>query len=73
MLGEHFDAVMISVGDLLKKEMVKKTVIGQEIEDYIKNFLYVPDSIVSKVLIKYINGFKDDKNLIIEGYPKTIY
>lgn len=46
-LSEHFDAVMISVGDLLKKEMVKKTEMGQEIEEYLRNCTYVPDSIVA--------------------------
>lgn len=53
-LSQHFKATMISVGDLLKKEVVKKTDLGQQIEEYINNFLYVPDSIVVEVVIKYI-------------------
>ena len=45
-LSQYFNSVMISVGDLLNKEIVKKTDLGQQIEEYIKNFVYVPDEIV---------------------------
>lgn len=64
---------MISIGDLLKKEVIKKTDLGQKIEEYLKNYLYVPDSIVVEVLIKYMKNLKKNDNIIIEGFPKTIY
>lgn len=72
-LSHHFKATMISIGDLLKKEVIKKTDLGQKIEEYLKNYLYVPDSIVVEVLIKYMKTLKDNDNIIIEGFPKTIY
>ena len=45
---------MISIGDLLQKEVTKKTQLSEEIEEYIKNQLYVPDQIVFKILMKYL-------------------
>lgn len=72
-MSRNLDAVVVSMGDLLLKEVVKKSSIGQEIEEYIRNFQYVPDSIVVQVLLNYINGLKSDKDIIVEGFPKTIY
>jgi hypothetical protein len=72
-LSDHFEAVVVSVGDLLKKEVSKKTEIGHRIDEYIRNMLYAPDSLVVQVLRDHIAGLDKTKNIIIEGFPKTLY
>lgn len=63
----------MSVGDLLVKEVNKKTEVGEKIDKYIKNMLYVPDDIVFKVLKENLDSYGHEKNVIVEGYPKTAY
>lgn len=61
------------MGDLLNKEVSKKTEDGQKIEEYIKETLYVPDDLVVKTLVSHLATLDKSKNLIIEGFPKTLY
>jgi adenylate kinase len=72
-LSDHFETEVISVGDLLVKEMNKKTDIGEKIDKYVKSLLYVPDDIVFKILKENLDSYKPEKNIIVEGYPKTAY
>lgn len=72
-LSEHFGAAMISVGDLLKKEVVKSTDLGQQVEYYLSQKLYAPDEVVVKVLEKYLKQSDPQNTLFIEGFPKTVY
>ena len=70
-LGEYFDSLIISIGDLWKKETVKKTDIGVQIEEYINDHLMVPDNIVFEILSKYLKNIDKHKTIFIEGFPKT--
>lgn len=72
-LSEHFNATTVSLGDLLTKEVVKRTSVGQDIEYYLKNHLYVPDHITVEVLTKHLNALEDNSQCFVEGFPKTIY
>ena len=63
----------MSIGDLLKKEVVKKTDLGRQIEEFIIQKIYVPDSFVIELLQKYISGIESDKHVFVEGFPKTIF
>ncbi len=72
-LSQHFGSTTISVGDLLKKEVVKKTELGSQIEQFISEFLYVPDSVVVEILAKYMQSIETNNHIFIEGFPKTLF
>lgn len=72
-LSQHFESTTISIGDLLKKEIVKKTDYGRQIEEFTSQKIYVPDTIVIELLQKYLSGVPSDKHIFIEGFPKTIF
>jgi len=72
-LSGHFETTVVSVGDLLKKEVSKKTEIGEKIDEYIKNMLYVPDDVVMQVLKEHLETLDREKDIIVEGFPKTAY
>jgi len=60
------------VGDILKKEISKKSSLGMQIESSIKNFQYVKDEIVINIVKKSIDECdKEHRNYILEGFPKT--
>lgn len=47
--------------------------MGQKIEEYIKNLLYVPDDVVIDILKEHLATLDQEKDILIEGFPKTIY
>jgi len=60
------------VGDLLKKEISKKTSLGQEIENSIRSFSNVRDEIVIEIVKKHLEQLEQEKkSYILEGFPKT--
>ena len=72
-LSENFETLVVSTGDLLKNEVSKKTELGQKIEGFMKEMLYVPDDLVVSIVKQHLAEQDVGKDTIIEGFPKTIY
>jgi adenylate kinase len=83
-LSEHFSWGCISIGDLLKKEVSKKSEYGKAITESLKHYRYgnylnhtfnppiVDDNIVIDLVKKQIMQYeKDNQSWIIEGFPRT--
>ena len=71
-LSEDDNFVCISVGDLLNKEILKKSEFGKQIVEAWKNFTNVKDEIVNELVKLHIELLeKDQKSWIIEGFPRT--
>ncbi len=80
-LGEYFNWQSISVGDLLKKEVGKKSEYGKAIVEAQKDYRYgkitnyivlVEDNIVIELVKKQIMNYeKENQSWIIEGFPRT--
>lgn len=62
----------ISVGDLLNKEIIKKSEFGKQIVEARKSYSYVKDDIVIELVQMQIELLeKDQKSWIIEGFPRS--
>ncbi len=83
-MAEYFGWKSISVGDLLKKEVSKKSEYGKAISDALKHYKYgnsnlfvitkriVDDNIVIDLVKKQILQYeKENLSWIIEGFPRT--
>lgn len=71
-LSDYLGFNCVSVGDLLKKEVSKKTEFGQKIQTQMRQFRYVSDELVNEVVLKNLKQLEEEKkNVILEGYPKT--
>lgn len=71
---------VISVGDLLSKEITKRSSIGHKINEARKNYGYIPDEIVIKLVEQHIEESENDQDesgqnnrdgWILEGFPRT--
>jgi adenylate kinase len=60
------------MGDLLRKEIVKGTSIGDEIEALVAEGVYVQDQIVVDVLCKHLDQVAPSSVVFVEGFPKTL-
>ena len=71
-LSEDDNFVCISAGDLLNKEISKKSEYGKQIIEAKKTYSYVKDEIVIDLIKLNIELLeKDKKSWIIEGFPRT--
>ena len=76
LLSEYFNEEvnlnLISIGDLLNKEISKKSALGKEVVAARKNYSYISDDIVIDLVRTQIEVLeKEQKSWIIEGFPRT--
>ena len=62
----------LSTGDLLRNEVKKNTLIGNEIEELISNGKFVSDKIVNDLLRLSINNLKFRDRIVFDGYPRNV-
>ena len=65
----------ISVGDLIQKEITKKSDFGKRIYESRKKYSYIEDEIVIEIVKQHIDLCEKDKQnykgWILEGFPRT--
>ena len=59
-----------SVGEILRKEVIEKTVLGKEVTPYLKTGKLVPDSVIAKIMLSKLK--KSRKSLIFDGFPRNL-
>ena len=62
----------VSTGDILREEIKKKSIIGQQIKKNMNEGKFVSDEIVNKLIEKIINDPKKKDKLIFDGYPRSL-
>lgn len=62
----------ISTGDVLRAEMKNETELGKVAKGYIDRGQLVPDELIVDMLAKVLDGKKNSKGVIFDGFPRTI-
>ena len=71
-IADHFGATCISMGDILTKEVNKKSEHGKVIQQCKKKYQFVPDDIAVELLKPHIRDAEaSGKDWIVEGFPRT--
>ena len=70
-LSEEYPFTLISSGRIFRNAAKQTTPLGEISKRYILEGKLVPDEIAVKLMKKKIFKFKD-KNLILEGFPRTL-
>ena len=71
LLGKKFNLPTLSVGQLYRKEIFKKTQIGKMAKKYVVAGKLVPDKITDKLLSKELKNIKYKKGVIFDGFPRN--
>ncbi len=71
LLEEKYNYIHLSTGDLLRREIKKKTDLGTKIEEIISKGELVSDEIITELLKNELGNIKQ-KNFILDGYPRNI-
>ena len=72
LIVEKFDLHQLSTGELLRKEIRDKTLLGQQISSIINSGNLVSDKIVGNLIEKYISNKTYKNRLIFDGYPRNL-
>ena len=72
LLVEKFKLHQLSTGELLRREIINKTKLGQEISSIINAGNLVSDKIVGDLIEKYISNKIYKNRLIFDGYPRNL-
>jgi adenylate kinase len=71
-LGEHFGYNVISIGDLIQKEITKKLEIGRKLENKVNKCNLVDDELIIEILKKELIKLEKDRvSYIVEGFPRN--
>ena len=62
----------ISTGDVLRAEMKAGTELGKTAKGYIDQGQLLPDNLIVDILASTLDGLKDSKGVIFDGFPRTI-
>lgn len=68
-LTKDFKLTHISPGEMLREEVIKKTSLGEEIDQYISKGHLVPDHIVSDIVNLKI---RNHPHFLLDGYPRNL-
>ena len=71
-LVKKINGFQVSTGDMLRNEINKNSEIGKRITDHMRDGKFVSDEIVNKLIKNVISDLKNSKNLIFDGYPRSL-
>ena len=71
-IASRFNLHQLSTGDLLRKEITNKSILGSAISEIINKGELVSDKIVSDLIEKFISKKNYKNRLIFDGYPRNI-
>tara|TARA_B100000674_G_C37499829_1_gene759850 strand:+ start:96 stop:632 length:537 start_codon:yes stop_codon:yes gene_type:complete len=71
ILSQEYNLVHLSTGDILRKEIDKKSSTGLEAQKYMNAGNLVPDDVLLAMMKSTLTELKD-KGVILDGFPRTI-
>lgn len=69
---EKYGLHHISTGDVLRSEIKNGTELGKIAQGYIDQGQLIPDELMINILAGVLDGLKDSKGVIFDGFPRTI-
>ena len=67
-----FNLFKLSTGDLLRKEIKKKTTLGLKITSIVNSGSLVSDDIINSLMENIVSDKKYKKRIIFDGYPRNL-
>jgi Adenylate kinase and related kinases len=72
LIKNNYDLTHISTGDVLRQEIKNETETGKLAKIFIDKGHLVPDELICDILDNILEGYKDSKGVILDGFPRTI-
>ena len=72
ILNKKNNWVQLSTGDIFRENISKGTELGIEANKYISKGCLVPDEVTISMVEKRLEELKNEKGIILDGFPRTI-
>lgn len=72
ILNKKNNWIQLSTGDIFRENISKGTELGIEADKYISKGCLVPDEITISMVEKRLEELKDEKGIILDGFPRTL-
>src|SRR3989338_3031718 len=72
ILSEKHQITHLATGDILRRHIREKSVLGRKAKDVIERGELVSDSLVNDMMFHEIERIDDQKGFLLDGYPRTI-
>ena len=72
LMVEHYGLDYISTGDMLRNAIREGSELGKTAKEYIDKGQLVPDELIIRLIGEFLDGKKNSKGVIFDGYPRTI-
>jgi adenylate kinase len=71
-IAERYGVPHLSTGDMLRREVAERTLIGLEAQSFMDSGDLVPDRIVTGLIAGRITGDDAPDGFVLDGFPRTI-
>lgn len=71
-LAQKYGIAHISSGDIFRQEIIKKTVLGEQVESYVKSGRLVPDNLTMDVVLRRLESPDCVSGFVLDGIPRTL-
>lgn len=71
-LKEKYNYISISTGDVIRNEIKTNPEFAKKIKAIVAAGKLVSDDIVNELIKKFLTANKKNKNIILDGYPRTV-
>lgn len=71
-LKDKYGYAHLSTGDLLRAEVASGSELGKELKAVMDSGALVGDDLITKLLKSELSKYVEDKNFILDGYPRNI-
>jgi len=71
-IAKKYNLAHISTGDIFRKNIREKTVLGKKVQGIIEKGELVPDELLVAILADAIDSYKDVAGFVFDGFPRTI-
>ena len=69
---KNYNLIHLSTGNIFRKTMDEKSLYWEELKSYMSKGLLVPDDLTNKIVKATLESYGNNKNFILDGYPRTI-
>ena len=69
---EHYKIIHLSTGEILRKEIFDKSLVGNEAKTYIDNGNLVPDKLILGIIENRLKENDTQQGYLLDGFPRTI-
>lgn len=71
-LEQRVKVAHLSTGDMFRREIKQRTVLGRQVERYVKQGLLVPDEVVVRVMTHQLTPQRLRRGFVLDGFPRTV-